>query len=156
MTTAFSTRLLSAGDAPTLRRMLDVFAEAFEDPESYRTRQPGDAYLTQLLASEQFVAIAALADGVVVGGLTGYVLRKFEQERSELYLYDIAVATPSRRQGVATALIEALRTVAAARGIGVIFVQAEADDEPAVALYGKLGRGQDVMHFDLLPPRSRA
>ena len=56
-----------------------------------------------------------------------------------------------RREGIATALIDELRKIAAARGAYVIFVQADTDveDEPAIALYTKLGTREDVLHFDI-------
>jgi ribosomal protein S18 acetylase RimI-like enzyme len=57
----------------------------------------------------------------------------------------------SRRQGVATAMIEALRDLAAVRGIPVVFVQADRGDEPTIALYSKLGVREDVLHFDIAP-----
>jgi len=41
--------------------------------------------------------------------LAAYELRKFEQERSEVYIYDLAVASAHRREGIATALIERLK-----------------------------------------------
>jgi aminoglycoside 3-N-acetyltransferase I len=84
-----------------------------------------------------------------VGGLAAYELRKFEQERSEIYIYDLAVALSHRRQGIATALIEALRGIARARGATVIFVQADVPDAAAIALYTKLGSREDVLHFDV-------
>jgi aminoglycoside 3-N-acetyltransferase I len=74
---------------------------------------------------------------------------KFEQERSEIYIYDLAVASEHRRKGVATALITELKLVAAERGAWVIFVQADPPDDPAVALYTKLGTREDVFHFDI-------
>ena len=76
-------------------------------------------------------------------------LKKFEQQRSEIYIYDLAVAAAHRRQGIAAALLEELRRIAAARGAYVIFVQADIGDEPAIALYSKLGAREDVLHFDL-------
>ena len=87
----------------------------------------------------------------VVGGIAAYELRKFEQERSEIYIYDLAVASARRREGVATALIETLKHIAAGRGAYVIFVQADTgvDDYPAVALYTKLGTREDILHFDI-------
>ncbi|MEH1829598.1 MAG: hypothetical protein V7L22_30390 [Nostoc sp.] len=51
----------------------------------------GTDYLRQLLDSDYFIAIAALKEGEVVGGLTAYELKKFEQERSEIYIYDLVV-----------------------------------------------------------------
>jgi aminoglycoside 3-N-acetyltransferase I len=88
-------------------------------------------------------------EGAVVGGLAAYELRKFEQERSEIYIYDLAVADTHRRRGIATALIQELKKIAALRGAYVIFVQADIGDEPAIALYTKLGVREDVLHFDI-------
>ena len=36
-----------------------------------------------------------------------------------------------------------------ARGAWVVFVQADYGDDPAVALYTRLGTREDVMHFDI-------
>lgn len=129
--------------------VLDLFAEAFEDPESYSERRPGREYLERLLGKDDFIALAALDEGRVVGALAAYTLEKFEQERSEIYIYDLAVAASHRRRGIATGLIELLRSLAQARGAYVIYVQADYGDEPAVALYTKLGEREDVMHFDI-------
>jgi aminoglycoside 3-N-acetyltransferase I len=79
------------------------------------------------------------------------VLPKFEQARSELYIYDLAVAEAKRRRGIATALIRALQQLAAERGIWVAFVQADLGDDAAIALYTKLGVREDVLHFDIAP-----
>ena len=87
----------------------------------------------------------------VVGGLVAYQLDKFEQARSEIYIYDLAVAEPWRRQGVATALIEELRRIARERGAWVIYVQGDYGDDPALALYDKLGMREEVLHFDIAP-----
>jgi aminoglycoside 3-N-acetyltransferase I len=142
-------RTLTATDGTMLRGMLALFATAFDDPASYLHRQPDDAYLARLLARDTFIAIAAFAGTQMVGGLAAYELPKFEQARSEIYIYDLAVDEHHRRRGVATALIAELQRVAAERGAWVIFVQADYGDDPAVALYTKLGSREDVMHFDI-------
>ena len=85
----------------------------------------------------------------MVGGLVAYELDKFERARREVYIYDLAVAAPHRRRGIATALIGHLRDIAARRGAWVIYVQADHGDDPAIALYEKLGIREDVMHFDI-------
>jgi aminoglycoside 3-N-acetyltransferase I len=144
-------RILDAGDVVSLRDMLSLFGRAFGEPAIYAERQPDDPYLRNLLASNTFIAVAAVAAGKVIGGLAAYVLHKFEQARSELYIYDLAVEERHRRQGVATAMISELQNLAAARGIYVIFVQADHGDEPAIALYTKLGVREDVLHFDIAP-----
>lgn len=144
-------RQLTRDDATALRALLDVFADAFEDAETYAARQPSEAYLTDLLDTGHFIALAAERDGVTVGGLAAYELRKFEQERSEIYIYDLGVLAGHRRLGVATALIEHLKRLAAERGAWVIYVQADYADPPAIALYTKLGIREDVLHFDIAP-----
>ncbi len=57
------------------------------------------------------IALAALKHGEVVGGLAAYELQKFEQERSEIYIYDLAVSAAHRREGIATALIQELKSI---------------------------------------------
>lgn len=132
--------------------MLRVFGEAFEEVETYGKARPGRAYMDRLLGSDYFVALVALKGDEVVGGIAAYELHKFEQERSEIYIYDLAVAAPHRREGIATALILELKKIAAARGAYVIFVQADPGDAPAIALYTKLGTREDVLHFDITVP----
>jgi aminoglycoside 3-N-acetyltransferase I len=147
--TPFALRLLAPADLALLQAMLAMFGEAFGEPHTYGAARPGAAYLERLLGSDSFIALAALKGGAVVGGIAAYELHKFEQERSEIYLYDLAVAAGHRREGIATALIGELRNIAAARGSYVIFVQADLGDAPAIALYSKLGRREEVLHFDI-------
>ena len=144
--------VLQSTDAPLLEQMLTLFGEAFEDAETYNRARPRRAYQERLLASETFIAIAALKGESVVGALAAYVLPKFERERSEIYIYDLAVAAEHHREGIATALIRALQSEAAGRGAYVIFVQADHGDDPAIALYTRLGTREDVLHFDIDVP----
>lgn len=136
-------------DLQDMRDLLGVFAEAFHEPSTYLSAQPPDSYLRHLLAMNHFIAVTARTGGKVVGGLTAYVLEKFEQERSEIYIYDLAVAEAHRRQGIATALIRHVQHLAKALRAWVIFVQADVTDEPAMKLYGSLGTREDVCHFDI-------
>ncbi len=125
-----------------------LFGEVFGD-EAYQGSPPGDEHLCRLLADDKFIGLVARIDGEMVGALAGYELVKFEAERSEIYIYDLAVREEHRRRGVATALIEALKPIARERGAWVIFVQADPPDAPAVALYEKLGTREEVFHFDI-------
>ena len=147
----FDVKVLGRGDVPALRALLIVFGRAFDALETYAERQPADDYLENLLSSQTFVAVAAFSGDEVIGGIACYVLPKFEQARSEMYLYDLAVDERHRRLGVATAMLATLRRLAAERGIYVLFVQADYGDVPAIALYTKLGVREDVLHFDIAP-----
>lgn len=144
-------RQLTVGDDALFAGMLDCFSDAFDDPENYASARPRPAYVARLLAREGFIALVALDGPQVVGALAAYELPKFEQERSEFYLYDLAVLASHRRRGIARALIERLRTLAAERGGWVVFVQADTDegDQPAIALYESMGTREEVLHFDI-------
>ena len=140
---------LTRDDQALMKALLTTFGEAFDEVETYAGNQPSADYLQQLLGGDYFIALAALKNGEVVGGIAAYELKKFEQERSEIYIYDLAVSVAHRREGIATALIQELKKLAAARGAYVIFVQADMGDEAAIALYSKLGIREEVLHFDL-------
>jgi ribosomal protein S18 acetylase RimI-like enzyme len=95
--------------------------------------------------------LAAVNGNQVVGGLAAYVLEKFEQERQEVYIYDLAVQEQHRRKGIATKLINELRYIARERGAYVIYVQADKVDDAAIKLYESVGTKLDVFHFDIAP-----
>jgi aminoglycoside 3-N-acetyltransferase I len=142
-------RLLTSKDLGLMESMMTTFGKAFDEVETYTAARPSKAYLERLLASDFFIALAALKNDSVVGGIAAYELQKFEQERSEIYIYDLAVEEVHRRKGIATALIQELKKIATARSAYVMFVQADIGDAPAIALYTKLGVREEVLHFDI-------
>lgn len=144
-------RQLTPNDVGLMMALSTCFGEAFKDMPTYTKKRPSADYLKGLLSGDSFIALAALEGVDVVGGLAAYELKKFEQERSEIYLYDLAVSSEYRRKGIATALIERLKLIAVDRGAYVIFVQADTgvEDEPAIELYTKLGLREEVLHFDI-------
>ena len=136
-------------DMKLMEALLETFGEAFDEMETYKAKRPSVDYLRRLLESDYFIALAALKGSEVVGGIAAYELKKFEQERSEIYIYDLAVAAAHRREGIATALIYELKKIGELRGAHVIFVQADVGDKAAIALYTKLGSREEVLHFDI-------
>jgi aminoglycoside 3-N-acetyltransferase I len=147
----YRTKRVATGETELLRQLNALFAEAFDDQATYREAPPTDAWLERVLGKDNVIVLVSLADVQVVGGLVAYELAKLERERSEIYIYDLAVAEAHRRRGIATKLIDHLRVIARERGAWVIYVQADYGDEPAIALYTKLGAREEVMHFDIWP-----
>ncbi|MBU9674865.1 GNAT family N-acetyltransferase [Planococcus sp. CP5-4] len=130
------------------RELNALFADAFEEKETYLGNPPSDSYLLSLLAKEHVLVCTALSGGELAGGLVAYVLDKFEQQRKEVYIYDLAVATKYRRRKIATGLIQFVQAEAQDLGAWIVFVQADPVDTAAVKLYSSLGTREDVFHFD--------
>jgi aminoglycoside 3-N-acetyltransferase I len=149
MPSSVTLRRLGPADSAYLRRLNALFGRAFDDRETYEGEPPTEAYLQSLLSQQHIIAIVALAGDVVVGGLVAYELDKFERMRREIYIYDLAVDSAHKRRHIARDLILHLRGIAVQRGAWVIYVQADRGDDPAIALYGKLGTSEDVLHFDI-------
>jgi len=149
MSGAYDLRRLGPGDLELARGLNAMFGEAFGEPDTYGGDPETDSTLPAVLAKEHVIALVALAEGEVIGGLVAYELDKLERARREIYIYDLAVAEAHRRRGIATALIGLCRDIADRRGAWLIYVQADYEDAPAVALYEKLGRREEVLHFDI-------
>ena len=142
---------LGRADVARLQQLLAVFGEAFEDVATYQGAVPRQTYFESFLGDDRCITVVAMEGDEVTGGLVAYELPKFEQERKEIYIYDLAVGAAYRRRGIATGLIVTLKAIARARGAYVIYVQADRDDAAAIALYEKLGSREDALHFDIDP-----
>jgi aminoglycoside 3-N-acetyltransferase I len=147
-------RRLGPDDGDRMRELNALFGLVFDD-DAYTVAKPARDYFRRILSRGEVIALAAHAEGEIVGGLVAYVLEKLEQERSEIYIYDLGVAEHWRRQRVATTLIAELQGIATALNAWVIYVQADYGDEPAIALYTELGTREEVMHFDISPSVTR-
>jgi aminoglycoside 3-N-acetyltransferase I len=151
----FTTKRLDAADLDQMKTLLRLFGEVFNEPDTYQSAVPSDAYLRERLSDMAFFCVVAVDQpGTIIGGLAAYELKKFEQERSEVYIYDLAVDAGHRRRGIATALIRTLGEAARKRGAWVMFVQADVgeEDEAANALYRKLASEMIVAnHYDIVP-----
>lgn len=151
---SFVIQRLVAGQAARFKELNQMFADVFGDEfgdASYATAKPTDSYLESLLAKPHVIPLVAVAGNHIAGGLVAYVLDKFEQERSEVYIYDLAVREEFRRRGIARSLILELKKIAQKHGAWVIYVQADKDeaDLPARELYASLGEREDVFHYDI-------
>ncbi len=143
-----------AGEVAAMEAANRLFDEVFGE-DAYKGPPASRAHLERLLLDPKFIALVAYEGEEMVGALAGYELVKFEADRSEIYIYDLAVREAWRRRGIATGLIDELRSIARDLGAWVIFVQADPPDMPAIALYEKLGKGEEVLHFDINPSCDR-
>ena len=71
----FSIQQLTRDDEASMRALLAMVGRAFGEAQTYCGNQPGTGYLQQLLGSDTFIALAAVKNGEVAGGLAAYELR---------------------------------------------------------------------------------
>jgi tRNA-Thr(GGU) m(6)t(6)A37 methyltransferase TsaA len=126
---------LRVGDVQRARAAFEMMHNVFDEDGDVLT----DSYVTGLLANESFWAIGAFEAGEAIGCITGHELAMTRHERTELFIYDLAVRVDDQRRGIGRQLVNALVTSAAGRGIDVVFVPADDDDIHALDFYASLG-----------------
>jgi aminoglycoside 3-N-acetyltransferase I len=144
--TAFSIKRLRVEDISLLRELTRLFETVFETP--YPT-PASDLYLHKLLSKPEFICLVILSNGQVAGGLTAYELPMHYSDRSEIFLYDLAIGTYFQRKGLGRQLITALREHCRQQGIRELFVAANEEDKHALDFYRATGgTAERVVHFN--------
>jgi aminoglycoside 3-N-acetyltransferase I len=148
------TKRLTLTDREEARNLFTTMAEIFAEESA----PLNDRYIERLLRREEFWAVTALADGIVVGGIIAHELPMTRSESSELFVYDIAVRPNCQRRGIGRRLFSVLCEEASKAGIQDVFVSADDDDVHALDFYRNLGGvASPVTMFDFpLSLRARA
>ncbi|HSX41486.1 MAG TPA: GNAT family N-acetyltransferase [Candidatus Saccharimonadales bacterium] len=129
-----SIRRLAKSDAGLAR-----VAEELNSKDWYEGVQDFTAdSLKKFLSDPDNFYIAAEVEGKVVGGLHGYVLLH-PDGRKLVYIDEVDTIKGHRRQGVATAMMQEAFELSKERGASEAWLGTEHDNEPAKALYQKLG-----------------
>ena len=137
---------LGVGDVQRARGAFEMMHDVLDEDSDVLS----DGYVTGLLANESFWAIGAFEAGEAIGCITGHELAMTRHERTELFIYDLAVRVDKQRRGIGRRLVDVLVASASERGIDVVFVPADDDDKHALAFYESLGgRPAKVTMFDL-------
>ncbi|HWG59423.1 MAG TPA: GNAT family N-acetyltransferase [Candidatus Acidoferrales bacterium] len=137
-------RRLAAADRASARKMFAMMAGVFGERHSTISNR----YTAGLLRRPEFWAIAALAGGEIVGGLTAHTLPMTRIEAREMMVYDVAVRRDHQRKGIGRLLMTCLLKSAARSGVREVFVAVENRDVHAIRFYAALGGApSSVMHF---------
>jgi GNAT superfamily N-acetyltransferase len=96
----------------------------------------------RFLADERHHLLIAYVDGVPAGMVTG-VEMTHPDKGTEMFLYELAVDEPFRRQGVGQALASELAALAAERGCYGMWVLTDEDNMAAQATYSRAGAALD-------------
>jgi aminoglycoside 3-N-acetyltransferase I len=132
-------------DVERLAELVELLNEVFEEPNRVGSKRQ----LKKLLRNPSFHAIVAIKEDKIVGGLTAYELDSYYTDKSELYIYDIAVKTELQNQGIGKKIIQYLKEYSTKNEIEGIFVEAHSEDEQSVKFYeSTFGKGEKVDHFN--------
>ncbi len=122
---------------PLFAGYLDFYGQTFDDDAA----DPAEArqFLHDRLAREQSVLFLARRDGTAVGFTQLYPSFSSVSMQRVWILNDLFVATPARKIGVATALLETARQFAVETGALRLELVTGLENHSAQALYEKLG-----------------
>ncbi len=142
---AFDIKRLTKADLSSFELLINLFNAVFDEKEPAIGLKTN---LEKLLGNSEFIALAAVSENKIVGGLTAYVLPLYYSEQSEIFLYDLAVKPEFQRIGIGKGLIRYLKEHCAMNGIKEFFVMAHEEDEFAIDFYHSTGgKGEKVMTF---------
>jgi GNAT superfamily N-acetyltransferase len=130
-------RLRSLRDAP------DAFGTTFEDAAAW----PLESWNRQL---EQFATFIATAEGSDVGLVRGALHDRFHDAG---YVISMWVSPDARRQGVGSALVDAVVHWARTRGLNRLFLDVTEMNTDAISLYARKGFVPNGEGGTLPPPR---
>ena len=135
---------LTKQDLSEFTSLVDLFNTVFEEESKIGSK----ANLLKLLNNKSFIALVALAENKVVGGLTAYELPMYYSDSSEIFLYDLAVKPDYQRIGIGKRLLERLKEYCTENGVREFFVMAHEEDEHAIEFYHATGgKAEKVVNF---------
>lgn len=153
----FEIKQLTKEDLPLFKSLIDLFNTVFEEEDP---TVGNDAHLLKLLDGRSFVAITAVSENEVVGGLTAYELPLVYSDHSEIFLYDMAVQSEYQRMGIGKSLIQSLKEYCIKNGIKEFFVMAHEEDQHAIEFYHSTGgKSENIVNFiyqTRIPPTNSA
>ena len=138
-------RKLTSEDLSGFSSLIHLFNHVFEEADP---AIGSDANLQRLLCSDNFIAVAAILENEVIGGLTAYVLPMYYSDFPEVFLYDMAVHPAYQRLGIGKKLINGLKGWCLQNGVKDFFVLAHEEDIHAVEFYHAAGgKSEKVVNF---------
>jgi ribosomal protein S18 acetylase RimI-like enzyme len=115
-------------------------------------KTPSQKTIVKFLSNSQNILLSAEIDDLLVGQVIGYILDYWDKDEPMLFLYSIDVEETYQRQGIGTALIQALKKLAQAENCCEMFVFTNESNLAAKQLYqstgGKRSIPDDVVMFE--------
>ncbi|MBX3597444.1 MAG: GNAT family N-acetyltransferase [Rhizobiaceae bacterium] len=121
----------------------------------YNTKLPDnvfDSSWERLFAEGEFEprCFLAMIDGEAVGLVHYLFHRSMWSLEGNCYLQDLFTSQAARGKGVGAALIDAVKTAAAERGVANVYWMTHETNHTAQALYNRVARRTGFIEYDLL------
>jgi len=137
---------LGSHDVIIFQKLIRLFREVFGMEDSGEAEE---SYLLALLQKPGFIALCAIVENEIAGGLTAYELPLYYSGGSEIFIYDIAIKPAFQRKGFGRKLLVNLEEYSRQSGIKVMFVAANEEDADAMDFYHSTGgKAEKVVHFN--------
>ncbi len=107
--------------------------------QSFKGRFPDADTMEDFLAAGQNILLVAEEEGTPLGLLLAYRLARWDQPRPMMFVYEIEVLEPYRRQGIGRALVAEIRRISRQAGCLKLFLITNASNTAAMALYASTG-----------------
>ncbi len=125
---------------PPIRRLgPDDVAQAEEAVRAFKAGSRSAGSLERFLRNPANYLLVGEAAGEPVGLLMAYRLERADREASQMFVYEVDVATAWRRKGLASALLGEIVALAQAEGMFEAFVLTSGSNAAARRLYARTG-----------------
>lgn len=127
------------------KNLIEIFKDVFENEE-----QITDNYhLGRLLSNPDFMVFVVKLNGKVVGGLTIYVLHRYDSTKPIAYIYDVGITPNHQGKALGKSLISEVCQFFRQNNFEYAYVEAESDDINAVSFYRKtnFSNKMNAIHF---------
>lgn len=121
--------------------------QVFTSQEVSNLYRTWDEYeITGLFNSEPEHILVAVSDEKVVGFAMGTIIKKARSAWSYGHLLWLGVDSSFARQGVGNMLFEQFRTNMKKEGVRILLIDTQADNEPAINFFRKIGFEKPTSH----------
>lgn len=149
-------RFATKDDKEQVLQLLDELGNAVStrpgpDPYDTKAQDVGEPIFYEIIDRDDTHVFVAEDNGQIVGLVTFYLLLNIRHGWHRGHIEDVIVSETARRQGVGTALMEAIKDYCRTNGIKVFKLTTQTDNARAQAFYEKNGGENTEMlyRFDI-------
>ncbi|AWV97581.1 GNAT family N-acetyltransferase [Arcticibacterium luteifluviistationis] len=136
---------LGSQDLVLFKQLIEIFKDSFDGQSK---KEIDEFSLNTMLRHTTFLGFVAIQDNEVIGGLTGYEIRSYYKDESEVFLYNLAVSRKHQGKGTAKLLMKTILKFAKEKGHSKLYANTNINGSNAVKFYrGTGGIEQQVSRF---------